>query len=162
MYIQIQIQIHDQPESIKAQVSRYLDLTSLPHYYASLPLATSLPAAGICRSIHAYLQCNGISHVKLVHSCQSLRRGERLSFQGSHSQRPKDPFFALPTTRPRPRIMNSLHPLIASLICEHAKPSLASSSELGKASDACMPFVPVSMEATTLLLLPNLLSFFLS
>ena len=116
----------------------------------------------MCRSIHACLQCNGISHVKLVHSCQSLRRGERLSFQGSHSQRPRDPFFALPTTRPRPRIMNSLHPLISSLICEHAKPSLASSSELGKASDACMPFVPVGMEATTLLLLPNLLTFFLS
>lgn len=42
---------------------------------------------------------------------------------------------------------------IPSFICKHAKPSWGSSPELGKASDACMPFVPVSMEATTLLLL---------
>lgn len=61
-----------------------------------------------------------------------------------------------PTIRPRPRIMNSLHlrhPLIPSFTCKHAKPSWASSPELGKASEACMPFVPVSMEATTLPLL---------
>jgi len=97
----------------------------------------------MCRSIHAHA-CNGISHVKLVHSCQSLRRGERLSFQGFHSQDPKDPSHYSPVP--------AYHELTPSTysICILQSASTRSllwllARSWGKASDAYMPFVPVSM-----------------
>ena len=116
--LHVDIQIHDQSESIKLgfQIPQ-LSLPSSPLCFPAAP-----PPGAMCRSIHAF---NASRHIprEACPRLSKLEAGRPIIFQGLPFARiPKDPSH-YSTTRPRPRIMNSLHPLISSLPASMPKSS---------------------------------------